>query len=117
LEGETIKEFDQIKQQTSSHFLKLYTSNRRSKEAPSESLLGHIPSKISNENNLKLNRQIEETKILKAINQFNKDKAPKPNGFTLHFYKKCWHIIKQDFIRMIRYVHKSKKWEEPPTPF
>jgi hypothetical protein len=29
LEGEIIKEFDQIKQQNSSHFLKLYTLNRR----------------------------------------------------------------------------------------
>jgi hypothetical protein len=77
-EGEIIKEFDQIKQQTSSHFLKLYTSDRRPEEAPTDSLLSHIPSKILDEDNLKLNRQIEEEKILKAINQFNEDKALGP---------------------------------------
>jgi hypothetical protein len=56
-----------------------------------------------------LDRPIEEAEILKSLNQFNEDKAPGPDGFTLHFYKKCWHIIKKDFIRMIIFVHKSKK--------
>jgi hypothetical protein len=55
-----IKEFDQIKQQTSSHFSKLYTSERNSEEDLIDSLLTHIPSKISEEDNHKLNQQIEE---------------------------------------------------------
>jgi hypothetical protein len=58
--GEIIKEFDQIKKKTSSHFLKLYTSDRRSEEVSTNSLLNHIPRKISEEDNHKLNRQIEE---------------------------------------------------------
>jgi hypothetical protein len=106
LEGEIIKDFDQIKQQTTNHFHKLYTSNGRSEEDLVDSLLSHIPRKITDEDNLNLNRQIEEAEILKAINQFNEDKALGPDGFTLHFYKKCWHIIKQDFTRMIRFTHK-----------
>jgi hypothetical protein len=105
-EGEIIKDFDQIKQQTTNHFHKLYTSNGRTKDDLVDSLLRHIPSKIMDEDNLNLNRQIEEAEILKAINQFNEDKALGPDGFTLHFYKKCWHIIKHDFIRMIRFTHK-----------
>jgi hypothetical protein len=43
------------------------------------------------------------------LNQFQDDKAPGPDGFTLHFYKKCWHIIKKDFTRMVRFAHKAKK--------
>jgi hypothetical protein len=88
LEGKNIKEFDQIKEQTFNHFLKLYTSNRRSEEALVDSLLSHIQSKILNEDNLKLNRQIEKAEILKEINRFNEDKSLGPDGFTLHFHKK-----------------------------
>jgi hypothetical protein len=105
-EGEIIKDFDQIKQQTTNHFHKLYTTNGREEDEIVDALLRHIPGKLTEDDNLHLNRQIEEAKILKAINQFNEDKAPGPDGFTLHFYKKCWHIIKHDFIRMIRFIHK-----------
>jgi hypothetical protein len=57
---EIIKDFDQIKKQTSSHFLNLYTSEIISKEDSTDSLLTHIPSKISEVDNHKLNQQIEE---------------------------------------------------------
>jgi hypothetical protein len=69
--------------------------------------LSHLPSLISEEDNQKLNRQIEEEEILQEINQFHPDKAPGPDGFTIHFFKRCWSIIKFDFIRMLRYVQKS----------
>jgi hypothetical protein len=105
-EGEILKDFDQIKQQASMHFHNLYTTNGRAEDEIADAFLRHIPGKVSEEDNLHLNRQIAEAEILKAIDQFNEDKAPGPDGFTLHFYKKCWHIIKQDFIRMIRFVHK-----------
>jgi hypothetical protein len=68
LEGEILKDFDQIKQQTTNHFHKLYTSNSRSEEDLVDSLLNHSPRKITDEDNLNLNCQIEEAEILKAIN-------------------------------------------------
>jgi len=37
------------------------------------------------------------------------DKAPGPDGFTVHFYKVCWHIIKVDLYKMIsRFMRKAK---------
>jgi hypothetical protein len=64
---------------------------------------------ISQMDNLKLNRPIEEDEIFKVIQQFHQDKAPGPDGFTLHFYKIFWSIIKFDFIIMLRYVQKSNR--------
>ena len=29
------------------------------------------------------------------------DRAPGPDGFTGLFVKKCWHIIKEDFLNLI----------------
>jgi len=94
LEGEILKDFDQIKQQASLHFHNLYTTNGRAKDEIAYAFLMTIPGKVMEEDNLHLNRQIAEAEILKEIDQFNEDKAPGPDGFTLHFYKKCWHIIK-----------------------
>jgi hypothetical protein len=59
--------------------------------------------------NLKLNMLIEEDEIFKVIQQFHLDKSRGPDGFTLHFYKICWSIIKFDFIRMLKYVQKSNR--------
>eukprot|EP00253_Pinus_taeda_P012435 PITA_12435 len=30
------------------------------------------------------------------------DKAPGPDGFTIHFYKMCWDIIKTDLLKIIK---------------
>ena len=87
-EGEIIKDFDQIKQQTTNHFHELYTTNGRSEDEIVDNLIRNIPGKLTKDNNLHFNRKIEEAEILKSINQFNEDKALRPDGFTLHFYKK-----------------------------
>ncbi len=37
------------------------------------------------------------------------DKAPGPDGFTIHFYKACWNIIKIDLQKMIKgFMRKAK---------
>jgi len=39
----------------------------------------------------------------------NPNKAPGPDGFTIHFYRICWDIIKTDLIRMIKgFLQKAK---------
>ena len=37
------------------------------------------------------------------------DKAPGPNGFSIHFYRTCWEIIKVDLLRMIKAFHQKAK--------
>jgi hypothetical protein len=76
-------------------------------EELSQNFISHLPELVTDEDNSELNKQVEEDEILKDINQFNPDKAPGPDGFTIHFYKRCWSIIKFDYIRMLRYVHRS----------
>ena len=37
------------------------------------------------------------------------DKAPGPDGFSIHFYRICWHVIKYDLLRMISsFLRKAK---------
>ena len=37
---------------------------------------------------------------MNAISQMKPNKAPGPDGFPAEFYKKCWHIIKNDLMPM-----------------
>ena len=41
-----------------------------------------------------------EKKVFDAIAQMKNNKAPGPDGFSVEFYKKCWHIIKGDLLPM-----------------
>jgi len=66
----------------------LYTKEGEMDEELSNNFISHLPQLVSEAGNQELNKQIEEEEILKTINQFNLDKAPSPDGFTIHFYKK-----------------------------
>jgi hypothetical protein len=42
-----------------------------------------------------------------VIKQMPPDKAPGPDGFTGHFLKKCWPIIKQQFLDLVTEFHEG----------
>jgi hypothetical protein len=50
-------------------------------------MLENIPTLISDEENVELNKFIEEDEIINAILGLALDKAPGPDGFTIHFFK------------------------------
>ncbi|CAN1136998.1 Transposon TX1 uncharacterized 149 kDa protein [Linum perenne] len=37
------------------------------------------------------------------------DKSPGPDGFTAHFFKVCWQIVKDDVIQAVQYFFYSGK--------
>jgi hypothetical protein len=45
-----------------------------------------------------LDAPISEEEVLQTIKHLPNDKAPKPDGFTSHFYKACWQTIKNDVM-------------------
>jgi hypothetical protein len=70
-------------------------------------MLENIPTSIYMEENEKIMQRVSQDEIQTAIEELDLDKAPGPDGFTIHFYRVCWNTIKYDLIRMIQYVHKS----------
>ena len=48
-----------------------------------------------------------EEEISKAIFQLNKDKAPRPDGFTIAVFQDCWDVIKEDLVRVFVEFHRS----------
>ena len=50
-----------------------------------------------------------EEEICNVIWSMDPDKAPRPDGLPIHFYRACWDIIKIDLLRMIKTFHQKSK--------
>ena len=71
--------------------------------------LSNIPSLVSVEVNAGLVKPFTEKEIMDVIWAMEPDKAPGPDGFSIHFYRVCWNIIKHDLFCMISsFLKKSK---------
>jgi hypothetical protein len=89
--------------------MNLYKEDIQSYDEEATDLLSNIPSLISPEDNELLCRPTTEEEIVNVIWSMEADKAPGPDGFTIHFYKSCWHIIKDDLQKMISRCMKKAK--------
>jgi hypothetical protein len=74
-----------------------------------ERMLENIPKLLSQEYNDNLNKEVTKEEIWEVDKSMNPNKALGPNGFSTHFYQKCWYLIKHDLTRMVQYVHRSGK--------
>lgn len=54
----------------------------------------------------------EEVEILEAINSLGGDKAPRPDGMTIAFFKKCWVVIKEDLLKVFGEFFENAKLEK-----
>ena len=47
-----------------------------------------------------LSEPFSDEEINEVLKHLPLDRAPGPDGFTGLFVKKCWHIIKEDFLKL-----------------
>jgi len=81
-------------------------------------MLTNIPELVSEAENNKLNQDITEEEIVKAIWSLDPDKSPGPGGFPNIFYRSYWGTIKWDLKKMINYtLHKQKVRGETNSTF
>jgi hypothetical protein len=108
-DGKICKGIDQIKVATVSHFRHLYNKENDDNEEGSKDFLKNIPTLVTKEDNTTLLSPTNEEEIRKIIWSMAPNKAPGPDGFTIHFYRICWNIIKSDLMRMIKgFLQKAK---------
>jgi hypothetical protein len=105
--GEVINSFEEIKKEASSHFKNLYTQDGADNKEQSMQFMEPIPQLITDQDNQELTKVVTEVEVRTIVFQFDPDKAPGPDGFTPHFYRNCWEIIKKDLLCMIRYVQST----------
>ena len=83
-----------IQQAALSHFQSLYIEEGVSHMAVSAELLYFIPSLIFADHNAGLLKHFSEKEIVDVIWAMEPKKSPSLDGFFIHFYRVCWHIIK-----------------------
>ena len=49
-----------------------------------------------------LNRSFEEEEVFGVIKDFNGDKAPGPDGFSMAFFQSCWHVLKTEIMAVFQ---------------
>ena len=99
--GVIIKGQDLLKQLASRHFQLLFQDDGCFDEEVSYDFLNNVPSLVSIEDNFDLMKPFSEMEIVDVIWAMESDIAPGPDGFSIHFYKVCWPIIKSDLLCMI----------------
>lgn len=43
--------------------------------------------------------------MLEVVKILNGDKAPRSDGFPIAFFQKCWEVIKEDIMVVLRKFH------------
>jgi hypothetical protein len=108
-DGIVHKGITQLKEATTSHFQQLYKEEGVESEEENSNLLSHVPRRVNEEDNASLLNPFSEDEIGNVIWMMEPDKAPGPGGFSIHFYRICWDIIKADLFRMIKnFLQKAK---------
>lgn len=63
---------------------------------------------ITEDQNWALRRKISLEEVEEAVRSMPNDKAPGPDGFTINFFKACWHFIKQEVWEVVEDSRQSK---------
>ncbi|RVW98458.1 Transposon TX1 uncharacterized 149 kDa protein [Vitis vinifera] len=101
--GLVLKNAESITEEILLYFEKLYASPI----GESWSVEGLDCSPISEKSALWLDSPFTEEEISKAIFQLDRDKAPRPDGFTIAVFQDYWDVIKEDLVRVFAEFHRS----------
>ena len=59
-----------------------------------------------------LDRPFEEEEVFRVITDFNDDKAPGPDGFSMAFFQSCWSVLKTEIMAVFHNFHTQGVFEK-----
>ena len=59
-----------------------------------------------------LEREFEKEEIIEALKEGEGDKAPRPDGFTMAFFQKCWSVLEGDILAFFKDFHRQCVFEK-----
>ena len=96
---ETVVGHENLKLYISNYYKQLFGPLKDNTVTLDESVQADIPQ-LQSEENVIMSAPFTEKEVFEAIDQMKPNKAPGPDGFPTEFYKKCWHIVKDDLMPM-----------------
>jgi len=58
-----------------------------------------------------LEREFEESDVLKVVKALNGDKAPGSDSYSMAFFQACWDVLKEDIMKVFHDFHARGKFE------
>eukprot|EP00253_Pinus_taeda_P033970 PITA_33970 len=107
-DGEPLKNHHDISSLLREHFNSIAQEPQLDREEAIKELLKAIHKSINSDQNWALCREITLGEVEEAVNSMPNNKAPGPNGFTINFYKPCWHIVKQEVWDVVEDSRRSR---------
>ena len=74
--------------------------------------MDEVFSRISEEDASWLDRPFDEEELFGVVQDFNGDKAPGPDGFTMAFFQSCWCLVKSDIMKVFHSFHAHVVFEK-----
>lgn len=68
-------------------------------------MAGEEIAKLTDEDKEWLQRPFTIEEVEDVIKLCNGDKAPGTDGFYLHFFQRCWSIVKEDVWRTVEFFY------------
>lgn len=100
--GIVLKGTTLTKEEATSHFKMFFKEEGAQDYVEAHDFLKHIPRMVNEEDNATLLKPFVEEEISNVIWKMEPDKSSRPDGFSTHFYRLCWDIIKSDLYQMIK---------------
>lgn len=92
-----------------SHFKDLLMEPQEHKREATGRICNEIPSMITRDQNLSLMRATTLEEVEETVKWMKKNKAPRPDGFTVEFYQVGWHFLGQDILGVVEESQRSEK--------
>jgi hypothetical protein len=83
------------------YFKNLFKADRQATIEEVVKVAQYFPRFVEEEDNRLLMSKITEKELLEFLDNFQKDKSPGPDGWTIEFFLGCYEIIGTDLLKMV----------------
>ena len=108
IDGAVSTKQDRIVDHIEQFFMNLYSEQQV--QHPFSDILAF--PRISRDNVDWLEKPFEESEVLEVIKEFNGDKSPGPDGFSMAFFQSCWGILKSNIMVVFHHFHVTGEFEK-----
>lgn len=108
-DGAKVSTREKIGSELNLYFQSLLSEPNQDRTQDINKIISAIPPLITEEQKSLPLREFIEQEIEDVVFTMASDKAPGPDGFTIEFFKACWHIIKAYLFNLIKNFHRTKR--------
>jgi hypothetical protein len=72
-----------------------------------QKIVKHIPILVTKEHSRNLGNPILLEEVDIVVQEMPNGKSPRPDGFTLEFFKACWEVVKRDIYEVLEDSRRS----------